>query len=259
MPEHAALREQLRAFAAHLRDPEAAPVPDGVDVRGAGVYRRLVFDNLGGLLGGVFPVARRLLGKAAWQALVADFLREWRCRTPLFPGIGGEFLQYLAQRGDAAGDPPWLQELAHYEWIELALDLSDADPGAIAHDPDDDLLAGRPLLSPLCRVLAYAWPVHRLRPDAVPATPPPRPTFLLVRRDETQRVRFDEISALTFRLLQSIADDTGATGHALLLALAAEARAADTDAFVAEGAVMLARLREARVVGCRSQEVGGRR
>lgn len=242
------LHDQLAALPAHIRDA-AAPPPPGLDPRRLQVYRNLFFNSLHGLLSANFPVIRRLLGDTGFRTLVREFYRDFRCSTPLFPELAREFLQFLQQRADAGhDDPPWLRELAHYEWAELALDFSEADPAQVPHDPDGDLIAGWPVVSPLCWALAYAWPVHRLAPGHVPGRPPETPTFLLVRRDATLAVRFDEINALTFRLLQALADDTHASGDALLRALAAEAEAADSESFVAQGAAMLRHLRAEGVI-----------
>lgn len=243
-----ALRAQLSSLAAHVRDPERAPPPD-VEARRVQVYRDLFFNSLQGLLAGHFPVIRRILGVDGWKALVRDFYREHRCATPLFPEVPREFVQYVAVRAiDERGDAGWLPELAHYEWAELALDFSEAEPARVPHDPDGDLLGGVPLPSPLAWALGYAWPVHRLSPAYLPDAPPTTPTFLLVRRDAAGNVRFDEINALTFRLLQRLADDAPASGRDHLLALADEAGAADPEAFVADGAAMLRRLRSEGVI-----------
>ncbi|KAA2285737.1 DNA-binding domain-containing protein [Arenimonas fontis] len=239
------LREQEFRLAAHIRDPAGQPPPPGIDERRLAIYRDLFFNSLLGLLSGNFPVLKRLLGDPAWPDLVRDFYREFRCATPLFPELPREFIQYLQQRdGGSRGDPPWLPELAHYEWVELALDLDESDPSAVPHDPSGDLLAGVPVLSPVAWPLAYAWPVHRLSPDFLPAGPPARPSFLLVLRDAGLRVRFHEITALTFRLLQRLDECPDLDGATQLRALAAEAGAADTDAFVRDGLDILERLRD---------------
>ena len=99
------------------------------------------------------------------------------------------------------------------------------------------------VFKPLARVLAYAWPVHRLAPDFLPTEPPPAPTFLLVRRGPDLRVHFHSLSPLTFRLLQRLAEQPGLTGRAQLEALANEAGAPDPDAFYGQGRAMLAQLR----------------
>ncbi|GAB2494468.1 HvfC family RiPP maturation protein [Arenimonas alkanexedens] len=241
-----ALRRQQFALASHIRDPEHAAPPPGLDDRRLQVYRELFYSSLEGLLAGNFPVIRRLLDGERWHALVRDFYRDHRCATPLFPELPREFLQYLQARGTRPGDPPWLLELAHYEWVELALDLSDAP--LPPHDPSRDILARRPLLSPLAWPLAYAWPVHRISAAHQPVEPPPQPTFLLVQRDADHRVRFNELTALSFRLLQRLADEPALSGREQLQALAAEACTTDLVAFLAQGQAMLEQFRDAGIV-----------
>jgi hypothetical protein len=253
MPAPERLREQEFRLAAHIRDPEGQPPPPGIEERRLAIYRDLFFNSLLGLLSGNFPVIRRLLGEPAWPTLVREFYREFRAGTPLFTELPREFIRYLQQRaGSGRGDPPWLAELAHYEWVELALDLDEADPAATPHAPAGDLLDGVPVLSPVAWPLAYTWPVHRLSPDFLPAEAPGAPTFLLVLRDAGLQVRFHEISALTFRLLQRLDEAPALSGREQLRALATEAGAADVAAFERQGRDMLEHLRgQGAILGIR--------
>ncbi len=238
-----ALRERLHAFAAHLRDPAAHPPPPGIEARRLAVYRELFINNIRSLLASGFPVIRKTLGDDAWDALVRDFHARHRARTPLFTEIGQEFVAFVRGREtEGAGDPPWLPELAHYEWVELALQIADAQPPP--HDRHGDLITGVPVRSPLAWPLAYRWPVHAIGPGHIPDVPGPAPTLLLVRRDAMGVVRFSELSALVYRLLELLDDEAGSTGHQVLSQLADEAQADDRDGFVRQGAAMLLRLRE---------------
>ena len=253
-PAPARLREQQFALTRHLRDPGAQPAPPGIDDRRLAVYRDLLFNNIEGLLAGNFPVMRGLLGEPAWKLLVRAFYRDHRCQTPLFPEIAQEFLHFLETRAAAGGgDPPFLAELAHYEWIELALQIHDADRDG--HAPVDDdacvgeaLLDGAPILSPLAWPLAYRWPVHHLGPQYTPDTPPEAPTLLLLRRETDGRVRFSELSPLAFRLLQLLQQSPSLSGRAQLRALAREAGSDDLQAFEAQGAALLGQLHASGVV-----------
>lgn len=250
---HASGEDTQRALAAHIRDPEHAPAPAGIEPRRLKIYRELFFNNLESLLAGNFPVIRRILssepGPGRWPALVRDFYREHPARTPLFPEIAREFQRYLEGRAAAGrGDPPWLAELAHYEWVELALQISGSRADDIAYDPAGDLLAGAPLLSPLAWPLAYAWPVHRIGPGFLPDVPPAEATCLLLVRGDDGSVRFRQLSALTFRLLQRLDQHPDHTGRDQLRALAAEANSPSVDAFIDEGARMLEDLRRDGVV-----------
>ncbi len=235
------LREQQFALSRHLRDPQAHPAPPGIEERRLAIYRELFFNNIESLLAGNFPVIRRTLGEPAWRVLVRRFYAEHRSRTPLFPEIAREFIRYLETREQDADLPPWLRELAHYEWVELALQI--ADDALPAHVPDGDLLQGEPVPSPFAWALAYQWPVHRLGPDHRPGVPPPEPTLLLVRRDATHQVRFAAISPLVYRLLEHLGEG-GRSGAEVLRHLAAEAGVDDLPAFLDQGAAMLQRMRE---------------
>ena len=141
---------------------------------------------------------------------------------------------------NADGHPPWLHELAHYEWVELALQI--ADDELPPHDPGGDLLAGKPVPSPLAWALAYCWPVSRIGPEFQPERAPDAPTLLLVRRDTAGDVHFSELSPLVYRLLQLLDDDATTSGRAALQALATEAGATDIPAFIGDGTAMLQRL-----------------
>lgn len=254
-----ALRAQQDALAAHIRDPENVAAPAGVEERRLKIYRELFFNNVEGLLAGNFPVLRRIYGDDGWRTLVRAFYRDHDCHTPLFTELAREFIRYLDERDEQGGhdDPPWLRELAHYEWVELALQISEARPEDIAFDPDGDLLAGRPVVSPLAWPLAYAWPVHRIGPDFRPDTAPDTPTLLMLRREADGTVSFHALTPLAFRLLQRLEEAPDLSGREQLVALAAEAGAPDIEAFVADGAALLANMRaEGTIPGTRSDPPG---
>jgi hypothetical protein len=207
------LAEQQRAFAAHLRDPDRAPAPADIEPRRMAIYRELFFNNLVDLLGGAFPVARRILGTDRWRRLVRDFYAGHHAHTPYFLELPREFADWLRAREARAGEEPaFLDELAHYEWVELALSISEEVPPPVSApclSPLELALA----VSPLAWPLAYRWPVHRLSPDFQPAQPPPAPTFLVVYRDAQDAVQFLEIGAETARLLDALERTPGLTGR----------------------------------------------
>ena len=235
------------ALGAWIRDPASATAPAGIELRRLKIYADLFFNNVAGLLASTFPVIRAVLGDDAWAALVRDFLREHPARTPVFTELAREFLRYLDTRAEAGrDDPPWLRELAHYEWIELALQLSEDRAEDVPHDAAGDLRHGVPMLSPLAWPLAYDWPVHQIAPGAVPASP--EPTLLLVHRDAAGTVLFHELAPLAFHLLHRLGDDAHASGDTLLRRLAADVHAPDTVAFIDDGIALLERYRRDGIV-----------
>lgn len=57
--------------------------------------------------------------------MVRDFIHSHQSHSPYFLQISEEFLGYLKdERQVQALDPAFMLKLAHYEWVELALDVS---------------------------------------------------------------------------------------------------------------------------------------
>ena len=217
----AELRQAQLQLAAHLRDPARAEPPPGVEERRLQVYRDLVFNNIEGFLRKGFPVLHSLYSADSWRALVRDFIREHPSRSPYFLEISQEFLAWLMQsRAPAPGDPPFMRELAHYEWVELALDVAEDElPPAV--DAPADPGQARLLLSPLAWLLAYAWPVHLIGPACQPAEAG-EPVYLLVWRDRALKVAFMVLNPVAARLLELCRDEPGRAADTLLAQLATE-------------------------------------
>jgi hypothetical protein len=244
------LMQQQQALTRYLRDPDHQAPPADMNVARLNVYRDLVFNNVSQLLSGTFPVLIRILGEQRWGLLVRGFLRDWRAPTPKFGEIAETFLDYLATQPQELHEGEWpafLLELAHYEWVEMVLQQSDAQ-ALPATDPA--LLLERPLqISALAWPLAYVWPVHELDPNHQPVTPPDQPTFLLVRRTADWSVKFAELSPLAWRLLQRIEESPALDGRQQLQDLAVEAGVAASVAFMDSGWLLLRQFHEDGVLG----------
>ncbi|WP_246125102.1 DNA-binding domain-containing protein [Exilibacterium tricleocarpae] len=234
-------------FAAHLRDPAANPAPADVEDRRMGIYRDLIYKNIEGFISGGFPILRQLLDDRAWHGMVRDFVSRHVSHSPYFLEISQEFLKYLQEeRQPQPADPPFMLELAHYEWVELALDVSTEQLPGGAPQAVTDYLAARPRVSPLAWCLSYQYPVHRIGPDYQPRQPPAQPTFLIVYRNAADQVKFMESNAVTVRLLSILEEPL--TGDAALAQLAAEMQHPDPGALKAAGQELLAKLHRAEIV-----------
>ncbi len=221
MPD-SALRSAQLTMAAHLRDPDQAPAPV-VEERRLQIYRDLIYNNIENFISSGFPVLRSLYEDADWHALVRAFIRDHRCHTPLFYEISQEFLAFLMEEHEQRPcDPAFLTELAHYEWVELALDIADDAVVPDTVDAGADLLAGIPVVSPVAWSLAYRFPVHHIGPDNRPLAAPDAPTYLVVYRDRDDSVRFMESNAATARLLELLRDNDSNSGATVLGQLAGE-------------------------------------
>jgi hypothetical protein len=238
-----------RAFAAHIRDPEGQPPPDDIEPRRMAIYRRLFFNNVSSLLRQGFPVLYRCLGQERWHRLMRQFLIDHRARTPLFPQLGQELVAFLSEgRGGEPHDPPFMLELAHYEWVEAALLFSDEEASPLLADPNGDLLSGIPVVSPLAWNLSYRFPVHAIGPDFQPREPGPEPTHLVVYRDRNDEVGFLKINQVTQRLLELLKHEQSKTGRDTLLSIADELRHPQPEQVVAFGRSLLDDLRDRQIL-----------
>lgn len=243
-----------RRFAAHLRDPENQPSPTGIEERRLAIYRRLFVNNIEDLLSRAYPVSFRVLGEAAWGALVRDFYREHGCHTPYFHRLADEFLEYLrAERVGLESDPGFLAELAHYERAELAVAHHPGSEARADADPDGDPLVGIPVLSEAASLLAYEYPVHRIGPDFQPREPGENPTYLAVFRDRGGQARFLELNPLSARILWYVENEPAA-GDALIGRVAADFGLEATSGLRASARTLLAGwLQQGLLAGTRSK------
>lgn len=210
-----------RQFAAHLRDPETVSPPPDIEPRRLKIYLDLFYNNIENFLRNGFPVLRSLLDDTRWHALVRAFFRGHACASPYFIEIPREFVEFLADGSAPAADyPPFMVELAHYEYMELALEVAREELPRMGVNPEGDLMSAAPFLSPLMCVLSYRWPVHHIAADFIPEEPLVDPVFLVVYRDPEDRVCFLEINAITAGLLQKIEASPRQPGRQILADLA---------------------------------------
>jgi len=251
-PEPRDFRDFQAAFAARIRDPRGQPRPQGVPARRMRVYEELLFSNLEGFLLACFPVTVKLLGVRSWRRTVRRFFAEYRCHSPLFRDIPGEFLRWMEpEAATLFPDRPWLYEFMHYEWLELDVSIDPAT-GAYDLDPQGDLLAGHPVLNPTARLACYHYPVHRIGPRFKPRAADGALHCYLLYRDHDDVVRFTVLNAVTARLVEVLREEA-LTGEEALRLIARELNYDQTHTLLESGRGMLEQLRDAGVVhGTRS-------
>jgi hypothetical protein len=250
MAERPKFQEQQYAFAAHIRDPQNAPAPEGIEDRRMAIYRDLFFNNLASLLSTMFPVLKKLHSDEHWNRLIRQFMQRHQAKTPYFLELPAEFLDFLQNEYEpGADDFPFLAELAHYEYIELALSISEDRDDKEGIDPDGDLLANVPVKSVLAWVYAYQYPVHRISPDYLPKAPAEQPVYLAVYRGADDKVGFMELNAVTAGLLNAIADnESSQSGEVLLRKLAADINFPDAEAFIGHGLAAMQQMRSLGII-----------
>lgn len=243
------LKKQLYQFAAHIRDPDNSPLPDNIEDRRMGIYRNLFFNNVNDFLGNTFPVLKSLYEEDAWLELVRSFYAIHRCQSPYFLEISREFLEYLQTEYSLRDiDPPFMFELAHYEWIELALSISQENPDLQQIDTESSLLDGHPVMSPLAWLMTYSWPVHQISPDFRPEQPAEQAVCIIVYRNADDDVQFTEINPVTAKLLQQLEQNEAATGADVLNGIAEELAVADAEPILQSGLDILDELKQKGII-----------
>lgn len=238
-------QDKQAEFAAYIRDPGKNPAPEDVDPQRMAIYRELFFNNMNSFLSTNFPVLRKILTEQQWLEIAQDFFANHRCLTPHFSEIAEEFLDYLQNRNHPE-DLPFILELAHYEWVEMALALSTAESLPTDSNFIENLGSQNITLSPLAWPLVYQFPVQCLCPDYLPVIPPSSATYLIVYRDPQDNVHFMQSTPLIYRLLQILEEHTSMNCADCLSALSREAATLAPELIYAEG---LKTLREMAVKG----------
>ncbi|MBA3581675.1 MAG: putative DNA-binding domain-containing protein [Gammaproteobacteria bacterium] len=239
-------------FSAHLRHPDKNPAPADVEDRRMKIYRELFYNNLENFIATGFPVLRKLYSDADWHAMVRDFMHRHQNHSPYFLEIAQEFLYFLNTEHIAKPcDPPFLHELAHYEWIEIALSVQDETNNFENINPNANLLHTTPILSSLACLLSYQWPVHQLSPDYQPQEPPAQITHLIVYRDRQDLIHFINLNPVTARLVQLIQNEHNAaklTGQQILEKIALELQHPNPMVVLQGGTIELQKLQAAGVI-----------
>jgi uncharacterized protein len=241
------LKTRQKQFADYIRDPDNHLPPGDVKIERMLMYRELFFNNIEGFLASNFPVLKSLLSEADWLSLVQDFFAGHGCVTPHFSEIPEEFLDYLQNERKNPADLPFMLELAHYEWVEMALTIA-KDTCPVSVLDQEDLLNSKVALSALAWPLVYLYPVHQISPTKIPELMPADPTFLVVYRNSEFEVGFIQITPLTYRLLEYIQEEKGDLLKDQLSVLAKEAAATDEDAFLTHGAAVCLDLFEKGII-----------
>lgn len=222
-------------FTQHMRDPDHAPAPEDVEDRRVEIYRGLLYRNVEGFMANSFPVLRKITPDEDWHRMLRDYFKNHLARTPLFPKMPQEFLQYLEHERDNSEDPPYLFELAHYEYAETAVAIDNRELSWKNIDESGDLLENVPVLSPLAWPLSYRYPVHRISKDYLPQEVPAQPTYIVVYRDRDDKVGFAELNPVSARLLELIQQDKDITGRTLLETIAKELNHPDPEVVINGG------------------------
>lgn len=239
------------AFAAHIRQPDSNPAPSDIEDRRMKIYRDLFYNNVESFMSNTYPVLYEILGEQRWHALVRDYFANHKAHTPLFPEMPREFLVYLEdERQPHADDLPFMLELAHYEWVELALSISELTNDSSKLSKQPDLLNEIPVLSNLAWLLTYQFPVHQISNEFQPEQMSEQPTHIVASRAmDEEHINFTEVNPVIARLLQLISENSNhLTGKELLTQIANELNNPDIDGIINFGVQTLTELLNKNII-----------
>lgn len=190
------LLEFQNNFGNYLRNQEDSSFGDAPK-RAITVYQELIFNNIKGFLDKCFPICQRIISTEQWLALCQLFFKKSHLHSPYFIEINRDFVDFLYQQDlTQLKLPAFFAELAHYEWVELYVDIhtDELSPEQLAYP------AGTLLLHPSVQSLHYQWPVHCIDETHLPTQT--QDAFLLVFRNKNHQVTFVELGILSYALLE---------------------------------------------------------
>ena len=247
--EQPTFKEIQYAFTQHVRNPAKHPRPDDVEARRMNIYNELLYNNVEDFMSNAYPVLREITSDEKWHRMIRDYFEHHHASTPLFQEMPREFLVYLEhERKPEQDDYPFTLELAHYEWVELALSVTDTEINYTGIDTEADLLEGIPVLSPTAWPLSYHFPVHKISTEFLPEQPDEQPTHIVVYRDQDDDVHFLEINAVTALMLQMISEDKQLTSKQILHHIAEQLNHPNPDVVIQGGLQILHDLKNRNVI-----------
>ena len=234
------------ALARHLRDPLGAPAPVGVQAAHASACTQDMVAHLCDVLAPAFPVTHALLGDDLWEHAVRLFLKDAPSHAPWASAVQRAFVDHVCESPEMQSLPAWLQDLAHFEWLQSAVSTTPVTWPAF--NATGDTLHHAVVLNPTHVEAAYEWPVHGINTDHKPDDM--QSTYVSMLRDPQDELHVLESSVFRGQLLDLLRE--GQTGEQAFMVLAMWLSYPEPEAFVREGAQVMAQLqREGVVLGTR--------
>lgn len=203
-----ALLDGGEAVTGHLRSHGPLDASDRL-----AIYRGSVRAALTQALAEVYPVLRRLVGDAFFDALASRYQAVHPSTSPDLHDYGAALAEFLAPFPPAAA-LPYLPDVARLEWAWHRV-FHAAEPPPFAAEALNQALAQNPgalrlTLSPALRLLHSAYPVERIwRANQPDVTEPPGisldegPAWLVIWR-QGETVDMNDLPPQDWRLLQAI-------------------------------------------------------
>lgn len=234
------LAEQQAAFAKLVRFPDLENSLEAEDRRLA-IYRRLVFNNVFGLVSRAFKRTYALVGVEVFRGWVREFIQQGVSRTPYFSEISDEFDRWMQHQVT----DPVVRELISYERAIIALDVDaqDLPEFHVEFSSEDEII-----VQPASRLLHFQYPVHLVKADEA-HRPEHEPTWLFIFRNPHNKLRFKQLSPAAFALMTLLREGASLRDACAQLANALNSDLATLEAFASD--LLIGLQKEGGVLGGR--------
>jgi hypothetical protein len=186
--------DALNAFTAKIRKskPSNYEANDRVEV-----YRSLFRSNIQSFLEQAFPVLHQVLPERWWRREVDGFLEHHQCASPYFHDISMEFIRHSIEHGFVSDQTPdWVIELMHYEWLELHIQTQPDEP----RNACELTMQSQIKAIDASALQVYQYPVHMIGTHYIPDEIPENPTSILMYRNLSDGITFEQLNALSTSL-----------------------------------------------------------
>ncbi|PCI38487.1 MAG: hypothetical protein COB50_02280 [Thiotrichales bacterium] len=194
------LAELQKEFTSYIRNPDDVAIPKNMPKR-ISIYKELLYNNILGLLENAFPVLHSVLAANEWGYFVKNFFAHHHSVTPIFYKIPAEFVDYLLAL-KFSYEKSWIFELAHFEYLELKIELQDGRILWNKINVNGDLLKEKPAVTPFMELAKYHFAVDEINEDFFPKQPHTNPIYFVIYRDLADKVDYLEINDFSARLIQ---------------------------------------------------------
>ncbi|WP_119343743.1 HvfC family RiPP maturation protein [Facilibium subflavum] len=198
MPSSKTLLQAQHKFTQNIRKQCIKHPIQGVTEERMQLYQKLVYNNIEGVIRRTFPITISILSQPQWHDLIKSFLAKYPAKSPFFCELSKQFVEYITGVENSMLAYPFLQELIHYEWLELAVEISQNVQQKTASLTLNDRLT----LAPSAKLGVYQYPVHQISPDFLPEKPGDQPVFLLVYQDASFAVQFIQLNLISAYLAE---------------------------------------------------------
>lgn len=205
-------------FIAHIKDPSQHPFDGEIEDERLKIYRELFFNNVCGFLSSGFPVLESLYSETDWLAIARQFFAKHDCPSPYFLDISKSFVAFLSTEYEMADtDPVFMQELAHYEWLELDVSVRKSEQALLPWN--SNLEVNAVCMSKLASLVSYQFPVHQISQDFQPLESEGE-IYLVVYRDDADEVNFTLVNQVTAYLLNIIQQESAVSVQSIKQSMA---------------------------------------